>query len=114
MENYNTFSGYEALTNAIIIKAAEDYESALISMNDGAIMGLERFFNGDYIKTLTKADGSSICAGIQKMVEDAEYNRSYLAEMKKGFTLEQAKQNIKERRKKKRRKKKKRLTIGLV
>ena len=68
----NKDTGYEALANAIIVQAADDYRKALVgSCNDHtrSIRSLERFFRSDWFKTLTTVDGEYIMQKIRDEVK---------------------------------------------
>lgn len=55
-----TIDPYEELANAIIIRAAEDYEKCLSGGDFGKIKALEHFFVSDWFRILSKADGQYI------------------------------------------------------
>ena len=59
-------AGYEALANAIIIQAANDYLRAVKKGNSSSIRALERFFRSDWFAVLTGADPEAIIEALRK------------------------------------------------
>lgn len=74
MTREKTISPEEALANAIIIQAAEDYRVSLRRLKLNRMSreyqmmkdDCERFFQSDWFEVLTKADGKMIMNRIQK------------------------------------------------
>lgn len=67
MENelIDTYTAYEDLANAIIIRAVDDYEKALASKDDYKIKSIEKFFKSDWYSILSKVDGNYILSKIK-------------------------------------------------
>ena len=68
-------SSYQLLANAIVEQAALDYQAALCGIQDGnySIEECERFFNGEYIKLLTKVDGPALMNALKQKVKEDNY-----------------------------------------
>lgn len=66
-------NGYELLGNAIVLQAAKDYRIALRTQhlnpndkkNNIEVTRLEKFFSGEYFKTLTSLDGPELADKIK-------------------------------------------------
>ena len=74
---YNIYDeNYEDLANAIIKQAAMDYQKALINAKkwNDEVGKLERYFNGDDIKVLTKVDGPKLADMLKQEVIDCHYS----------------------------------------
>ena len=72
-------SDYQLLANVIIKQAARDYQQLLchMSVEGASIKECQNFFNGDYIRTLTKLDGPTL---MHKLEEEAKkYNYDWEA-----------------------------------
>ena len=76
----------DLLANAIIVRAAKDYELIYRSLKrrygmitnfpqGNKLNELKRFFGGQYIMMLTSADGPSIVKGIEEKVDEKLYKR---------------------------------------
>lgn len=68
------FTGEQALANAIVIKAMEDYEKALITINKNpksytasdTINEIKRFVKSDWFMLLTKFDGEELLKRVEQ------------------------------------------------
>ena len=68
--------GYEDLANAIILKAVDDYRTALQGVpckdTDKEIKELEKFFRSAWFKVLTKIDGEYLIARLREEEKERE------------------------------------------
>lgn len=76
-------NGYELLGNAIVLQAAKDYRIALRTQhlnpndkkkNNIEITKLEKFFSGEYFKTLTSLDGPELADKIKRDLIANDYH----------------------------------------
>lgn len=66
---------YQFLANAIVEQAALDYQTALCKAHkyNSIIEECEEFFNGEYIKSLTKVDGPTLMKALEQKVKEDNY-----------------------------------------
>lgn len=66
---------YEAVGNAVVEQAAEDYRKALIQQKkiEDRIKELRRFFEGDDIRLYTNLDGPTLAHQIEDNVKTCKY-----------------------------------------
>ena len=69
-------SDYQLLANVIIKQAARDYQKLLchMSVEGASIQECQNFFNGDYIRTLTKLDGPTLMHRLEAEAEKYNYD----------------------------------------
>ena len=69
-------SDYQLLANVIIKQAARDYQQLLchISVEGASIKECQNFFNGDYIRTLTKLDGPTLMHKLEEEAKKYKYD----------------------------------------
>ena len=69
-------SAYQLLANGIVKQAARDYQQLLchMSVEGASIKECQNFFNGDYIRTLTKLDGPTIMHRLEAEAEKYNYD----------------------------------------
>jgi hypothetical protein len=60
---------YQDLANAIILKAVNDYRSALLSKRQNRINEIELFFRSDYFQNLTNVEPEMIIEKLKKEME---------------------------------------------
>ena len=59
--------GYEALANAVIVQAVQDYKLALKKNSDIDIKRLERFLRSEWFQVLTDLDGTYLIRKIKEV-----------------------------------------------
>ena len=69
-------SAYQLLANGIVKRAARDYQQLLchISVEGASIKECQNFFNGDYIRTLTKLDGPTLMRRLEAEARKYKYD----------------------------------------
>ena len=69
-------SAYQLLANGIVKRAARDYQQLLchISVEGASIKECQNFFNGDYIRTLTKLDGPTLMHRLEAEARKYKYD----------------------------------------
>ena len=69
-------SAYQLLANGIVKRAARDYQQLLchISVEGASIKECQNFFNGDYIRTLTKLDGPTLMHRLEEEARKYKYD----------------------------------------
>ena len=69
-------SDYQLLANVIIKQAARDYQKLLchMSVEGASIQECQNFFNGDYIRTLTKLDGPTLMHQLEAEARKYKYD----------------------------------------
>ena len=69
-------SDYQLLANVIIKQAARDYQQPLchMSVEGASIKECQNFFNGDYIRTLTKLDGPTLMHKLEEEAKKYKYD----------------------------------------
>ena len=69
-------SAYQLLANGIVKRAARDYQQLLchISVEGASIKECQNFFNGDYIRTLTKLDGPTLMHQLEAEARKDKYD----------------------------------------
>ena len=69
-------SAYQLLANGIIERAARDYQQLLchMSVEGASIKECQNFFNGDYIRTLTKLDGPTLMHRLEEEARKYKYD----------------------------------------
>lgn len=68
-------NGYQALANAVVEQAAEDYKKALCEVKkwQTQLKECEAFFKGEYIEIYTKLDGVTLMHAIEEDVKACNY-----------------------------------------
>ena len=69
-------SVYQLLANCIVKQAARDYQQLLchMSVEGASIQECQNFFNGDYIRTLTKLDGPTLMHRLEEEARKYKYD----------------------------------------
>ena len=69
-------STYQLLANGIVKQAARDYQQLLchMSVEGASIKECQNFFNGDYIRTLTKLDGPTLMHRLEEEARKYKYD----------------------------------------
>ena len=69
-------STYQLLANGIVKQAARDYQQLLchMSVEGSSIKECQNFFNGDYIRTLTKLDGPTLMHRLEAEAKKYKYD----------------------------------------
>ena len=60
--------GYEALANAVIVQAVQDYKLALKKNSDIDIKRLERLLRSEWFQVLTDLDGTYLIRKIKEVL----------------------------------------------
>ena len=82
LSNSTIEQGYQALANAIVIQAAEDYRKAIRGFKIADMYAIRRFFHSKWYQTLTNVDGDFIINGIEREEIHAEDKRKQLLRKK--------------------------------